>query len=73
LLAARIVCLFARLVNPTCMACCVCGPAGFVIVSAVMRLLADKGFCVERGLRRFTAQVGPGRKSVRGSDCSPKP
>lgn len=34
--------------------------AGFVIVSAAMRLLAERGFCVERLLRRFAAQRPPG-------------
>jgi hypothetical protein len=31
--------------------------AGFIIISACMRLLADKGYCVERLLRRFKDQV----------------
>jgi hypothetical protein len=31
--------------------------AGFVIVSACMRLLAERGWCVERLLRRFCNQV----------------
>lgn len=31
--------------------------AGFVIVSACMRLLAERGWCVERLLRRFSQQV----------------
>jgi hypothetical protein len=35
-------------------------PAGFIIVCAAMRLLADKGYCVERGIRYFREQRAPG-------------
>lgn len=34
--------------------------AGFIIVCAAMRLLADKGYCVERGIRYFKEQRPPG-------------
>jgi hypothetical protein len=37
-----------------------CAIAGFIIVSAAMRLLADKGYCVERGIRYFREQRPPG-------------
>lgn len=31
---------------------------GFIIISAAMRILAERGWCVERLFRRFAAQVG---------------
>ncbi|KAF6258115.1 mRNA capping enzyme, catalytic domain-containing protein [Scenedesmus sp. NREL 46B-D3] len=34
--------------------------SGFIIVCAAMRLLADKGYCVERGIRYFREQRTPG-------------
>lgn len=34
--------------------------AGFVIVCTMMRLLADQGYCVVRGLKRFKEQRPPG-------------
>eukprot|EP00878_Enallax_costatus_P044116 GHUV01052347.1.p1 GENE.GHUV01052347.1~~GHUV01052347.1.p1 ORF type:complete len:135 (-),score=37.70 GHUV01052347.1:18-422(-) len=34
--------------------------AGFIIVCAMMRLLADQGWCVARGLKRFVEQRPPG-------------
>ncbi|WIA08218.1 hypothetical protein OEZ85_007667 [Tetradesmus obliquus] len=34
--------------------------SGFIIVCAAMRLLADKGYCVERGIRYFREQRHPG-------------
>eukprot|EP00878_Enallax_costatus_P034032 GHUV01037636.1.p1 GENE.GHUV01037636.1~~GHUV01037636.1.p1 ORF type:complete len:370 (+),score=82.94 GHUV01037636.1:1124-2233(+) len=34
--------------------------SGFIIVCAMMRLLADQGWCVARGLKRFVEQRPPG-------------